>query len=318
MTRVLIHDGATAQESTLDTLCALPDRSSFAWLHIDGATEDPRTLIARLSDMPDAALNALVAQETRPRCTFMADGALVNLRGLGEQRPQDSDPLVSIRIWAERGRIISVSYRRLDALEPLTQRMLSGALRDPGDLIAALADEITDALDPKVAWLGDCLDDIESAMSDDGPAETRKRVSGVRAQAIAYRRFIAPQRLAIERLATADAPWLDETDHVHLRESADRCARMAEELEAVRERAALTHEALTDLRAEEMNQRALVLSIVALVFLPLTFLTGLLGMNVAGIPYAEEPWAFWGVMGVCLLIAVAITAWFSRAHWLGK
>jgi zinc transporter len=75
------------------------------------------------------------------------------------------------------------------------------------------------------------------------------------------------------------------------------------------------HEQLTDLRAELVETRTLVLAIVALVFLPLTFITGLLGMNVEGIPFAKEPWAFWGVVGVCAALAVAITGYFAKAKW---
>src|SRR3546814_10358691 len=81
---------------------------------------------------------------------------------------------------------------------------------------------------------------------------------------------------------------------------------MAEELEAVRERAALAHEELTDLRGEQLDRRSLIVSIVALIFLPVTFITGLLGMNVQGIPFAHQPWAFWGVFAFCVLIALAV------------
>jgi zinc transporter len=90
---------------------------------------------------------------------------------------------------------------------------------------------------------------------------------------------------------------------------------MAEELEAIRERSALMHETLTDMRAELIDQRSLVIAVVAMVFLPLTFITGLLGMNVKGIPYADQPWAFDGVMGVCAVLAAAITIFFLRRHW---
>jgi zinc transporter len=119
-------------------------------------------------------------------------------------------------------------------------------------------------------------------------------------------------------LTQLDFDWLADDDRLHIREAADRFARMAEELEAVRERAALLHEQLTDLRAEEIDQRGLLISIVAFIFLPLTFITGLLGMNVKGIPYADEPWAFWGVVGVCILIGVVVLAWFARRHWLRR
>ncbi|OYW87721.1 MAG: zinc transporter ZntB, partial [Sphingobium sp. 32-64-5] len=110
--------------------------------------------------------------------------------------------------------------------------------------------------------------------------------------------------------------WIEADDRLHLQEAADRCARMVEELEAVRERAALVHEALTDLRAEHMNRQALILAIVALIFLPLTFVTGLLGMNVAGIPFAHHPWAFWGVVLACLALGLGVGIWFKATRWL--
>ena len=91
---------------------------------------------------------------------------------------------------------------------------------------------------------------------------------------------------------------------------------MTEELEAIRERAALIHEELTDRRAELIDSRSLLISIAALIFLPVTFVTGLLGMNVAGIPFSQEPWAFWGVVGFCVLIAALVLGWFVRASWI--
>lgn len=316
MSRVFTNDGHRTREISLEEFYAQADRAAFSWVHADGWREDAHMVAARCDDMPQAALSALLAQETRPRCTLMAHGALVNLRGLGSVEDGGGDPLVSIRLWAEHARVISVSYRPLAALEPVILRMLAGEIRDPGDLIAALAQEITEALDPEIAELGDDLDEIESALIGLAPAEVRHQVSEIRATAIGYRRFIAPQRQALERLSTADVAWLEPEDRLHLQEAADRCARMAEELEAVRERSALAHEELTDLRAEHMNRQALIISVVALVFLPLTFLTGLLGMNVDGIPYAHEPWAFWGVVGVCAAIAAAISGWFAATHWL--
>jgi len=318
MSRVFIVDGDKGREISLDELNARDGQACFSWVHVDGWKEDARAVVSRCNHMPHTALSALLAQETRPRCTLMGDGALVNLRGLGLADDPVGDALVSIRLWAEHARVISVSYRPLAALEPVIARMLAGTIRDPGDLIAELSRQITEALDPEVADLGDQLDEIESGLGESTAAEVRRQVSGIRATAISYRRFIAPQRQALERLSAADAAWLEPDDRLHLQEAADRCARMAEELEAVRERSALAHEELTDLRAEQMNRQALIISVVALVFLPLTFLTGLLGMNVEGIPYAREPWAFWGVVAVCAVMAAAIGGWFVATHWLRR
>ena len=132
------------------------------------------------------------------------------------------------------------------------------------------------------------------------------------------RRFLNPQRAALEKLAAMPNDWLGDDDRLHLSAAADRAARMAEELESIRERAALVHETLTDLRAEQIDQRSLIIAVVAMVFLPLTFITGLLGMNVAGIPFAHEPWAFWGVFWICAAMAVAIAAYFVRRHWFER
>lgn len=318
MSRVFVNEGGHAREISLDGFCAQADHAPFSWIHADGWREDAQSIVSRCDHMPQAALSALLAQETRPRCTVMAHGALINLRGLGADDEASGDPLVSIRLWAEHARVITVSYRPLAAMEPVVKQMLAGEIRDPGDLIAAFAQEITEALDPEVAQLGDDLDEIESTLSDNGAAEVRRQVSEIRASAISYRRFISPQRQALERLSAADAPWLHPDDRLHLQEAADRCARMAEELEAVRERSALAHEELTDLRAEQMNRQALIISVVALVFLPLTFLTGLLGMNVNGIPFAHEPWAFWGVVAVCVAMAIGIGGWFTATRWLKR
>jgi zinc transporter len=201
-------------------------------------------------------------------------------------------------------------------LENLTMLFLSGSLADPGDLISSFAQITSDLLNPEIAALGDAMDDCEVALDTASILKTRRRVTEIRSQAISYRRFIAPQRQALERLSGAELDWLDEHDRIHLREAADSAARMTEELEAIRERAALIHEELTDRRAELIDSRSLLISIAALIFLPVTFVTGLLGMNVAGIPFAQEPWAFWGVVACCVLIAILVLAWFVRARWI--
>jgi zinc transporter len=200
-------------------------------------------------------------------------------------------------------------------IDRVHEQMAEGRLKDPGDLITSVAMQITDRLDPHISELGDTIDDCETGLSPVQAYALRREISRVRSEAIGYRRFVAPQRQALERLAMLTCDWLAEDDLFHVREAADRFARMAEELEAIRERSALLHEQLTDLRSEMLETRALLISIVALIFLPLTFVTGLLGMNVEGIPYAHSPWSFWGVVIFCFVVAAVITAYFVKARW---
>ncbi|MEH3107550.1 MAG: zinc transporter ZntB [Sphingomonas fennica] len=313
-----LHRDGRVEPVDPQVACGHRHGAAFLWVHLDGRESETRAWLQHHAALPEAAITALTATETRPRSEAIGRGALVNLRGLGAPDATGGDPLVSIRLWAEEGRVISVAFRTIDGFDLLRHEMEQGEVRDPGDLISALAVLITAKLDPRVADLGDLIDECEANLDTATLFDQRRRIAAARSEAIGYRRFVMPQREALERIAALDVHWLEENDRLHLREAADRCARMAEELEAVRERTALLHEQLTDLRAEQIETRTLVLSIVALVFLPLTFLTGLLGMNVDGIPFAHEPWAFAGVVALCALVATAITAYFVRAHWFSR
>lgn len=286
----------------------------FVWLHVEEAGQANRDDLPGY--VPPMAANALLASETRPRCDELDGAALINLRGPARDPMDDSDGLVSIRLWVESRRVTSVSRRRLSGLAKVEGLMRAGKLADGGDFVAALAQAISTELDPQVADLGDELDDCEGMLDGGDIYLLRRRIAKLRSQAIVLRRFVAPDRDALAEMAQLEFDWIAKEDRMHLREAADRFARMAEELEAVRERAALLHEQLTDLRAEMIDHRSLAIAIVAFIFLPLTFITGLLGMNVEGIPGATEPWAFWGVVGFCVVIGVAVAGWFTWRHWL--
>lgn len=297
---------------------ALDQKGELVWTHLTVTDEHAKQWLGGEAKLSPYIIEALTAAETRPRCDAVGDGAVINLRGLSSEEMAASDPLASIRIYALDNRVFSVTRKHLNAVPIVKTEIEAGAILDPGDLIAALAQAITEELDPVVADLGDSLDDCEERISAHSAFELRRQVNRARVQAIGFRRFLVPQRSALEKLASLGVGWLGDDDRLHLTAAADRAARMAEELESIRERAALIHETLTDLRAEQIDQRSLIIAVVAMVFLPLTFITGLLGMNVAGIPFAHEQWAFWGVVAICFVIGVVVAAYFIMRHWFER
>lgn len=306
----VVRDRQAVEQVAIDEAARSFGHADFTWIHLDGRDDESLAWL-KGADLPPAATNALLAHETRPRGDQIGDGALVNLRGPGATPEDDPDRLVSIRIWADAGRVVSVSFRTLGEITTICDKMQRGELRDPGDLIAAVATAITSALDPDVAKLGDTIDDYEAALEDLPIATARRKIMTVRSTAIDLRRFLNPQRLALERLAGAGCSWLNDDDRAHLREASDRAARMAEELEAIRERSALLHEQLTDMRTEQIDQRALTAALVALIFLPLTFITGLFGMNV---PVPQWPHAFWWVSAACTISGVGLWQLMKRGR----
>ncbi|NJC34979.1 zinc transporter [Sphingomonas jejuensis] len=308
-------DGAP---QTVSPEAAVEPCEGLSWVHLEGSDQSIPDWLRDTAKLPSIVIGALTATETRPRCEPMEEGAIVNLRGLAANPEEAADSLASVRMYVTRGRVVSVSRVTLSALPAVQAKMEEGKLNDPGDLVTAIAVAITKLLDPDVAALGDSLDACEIELDARDSWRFRRAVSAARRTAIDYRRFVQPQRDALERLAGLEVGWLDASDRQHIAEAGDRFARMTEELESIRERAALMHDQLTDMRAELLDTRSLLVAVVALIFLPLTFVTGLLGMNVAGIPYADEPWAFSAVVGICVLMAAGLGGYFIRAHWFRR
>ncbi|MCR5870533.1 MULTISPECIES: CorA family divalent cation transporter [unclassified Sphingomonas] len=294
---------------------ALECAAEFVWIHLTSRDEEVQAWLRDHAALDHFTIDALTALETRPRCEQIDGAAVLNLRGMTHEEMASSDPLASIRLRADGARVISVTRLPLDVLDTARAAMEAGRISDAGDLIATLASAITEQLDPEVAQLGDSLDECEEQLDPRAAFDLRRNVSRVRRRAIGYRRFLYPQRAALEKLAGLPVTWLSDEDRLHVSAAADRAARMAEELESIRERAALIHEALTDLRAEVIDQRSLLIAVVAMIFLPLTFITGLFGMNVDGIPYAHHAGSFWIITGFSLVIAAGVGLYFVRRHW---
>jgi zinc transporter len=121
---------------------------------------------------------------------------------------------------------------------------------------------------------------------------------------------------ALSRLMSERVAWLEEADRSRLREIADRTSRYVEDLDSARDRAAVTQEELNSRLSEGINQKMYVMALVAAVFLPLGLLTGLLGINVGGIPGTENRLSFALVCGLLLGLG-AIQVWvLRRRHWL--
>ncbi|PLX37255.1 MAG: zinc transporter ZntB [Hyphomicrobiales bacterium] len=284
---------------------------AFAWVCI--RRDQPHTFdeLTRFG-LDGHIAEALTADETRPRCTVHRDGVVLNLRGVNLEPGEVSEDMVSARFWVEGKRVIGVWVRPLMAMREMFDAIDRGqAPTSPGDLVAQLALRLTDGAEPAVATLNERIDDLEELVLDQNADVSQRDLVQIRRTSIELRRYLFPQRDALSALEVEDLPWLGHHDQSRIREAADRVTRLGEELDAVRDRAQVIHDQIMDKRAEMMNRQMLVLSIVAALFLPLGLLTGLLGVNVGGIPGASDPWGFWVVCALLVVLGAA-QLWFFR------
>ncbi|MFC7290105.1 zinc transporter ZntB [Hirschia litorea] len=287
---------------------------AYRWVHLDLAHGGTREWIRHHVD--DVVARSLTLEDTRPRSARHDDGILLNLRGVNLNPESNPEDMVSIRMWVEKNLVVSVRLRRLMAVVGIREAVESGnPPRTVGCFITDLAAALTERMDPVIGGLSDKVDEMEE-MSLVEPEGLRTSLAKLRRTTIMLRRHIGPQREALSKLTSDGLSILDEAQQITLRETLDRITRMVEELDAVRERSAILYDQLSDQRGEEMNRNMLVLSVVAAIFLPLGFLTGLLGVNIGGIPGADNPFAFAAFCVLLAVISLGLMLWFRKKNWI--
>lgn len=287
------------------------------WIHLDREARASRDFIQRTSGVDPIVQEALLTEETRPRALSMGDGLLLILRGVNLNPGANPEDMVSLRVWAEPARLITTRHRPVMAVNDLRERLATGGGPDNvGDLVIQLATRLVDRMSGVIEELDDDEDALEDQIVGEQRRETRSDLARIRRQAIALRRYLAPQRDALSRLQGEELGWLDGQRKARLREVTDRVIRYVEDLDAVRERAAVIQDELMNRLSDHMNGNMYLLTIVASVMLPLGFITGLLGINVDGIPGSENtPWAFAAVC-VALAVIVVLEIWvLRRRRW---
>jgi zinc transporter len=287
------------------------------WLHLDYAAAETQAWLGLRSGIPPTIRDALVDRDPRPRVLVDDDALLLVVRGVNLNRGAQPEDMVSVRCWAQGPRIITLRHRPVGALDTIAARLDRGkGPRTSGELIARMIDAV---LEPVVTVI-DQLDDEVARAEDEvltrQVPELRARLADLRRRAINLRRFIGPQRDAFNKLGGLGLSWFDDGVKAELREAADRQARTVEELDAARDRAAVTHEELQARMDELANRRLYILSLVTAVFLPMSFVTGLLGVNVGGVPAQHIDWAFWLLLGLLVTSALGLIWLFRRWRWL--
>lgn len=288
-------------------------KQGLLWVHLDREHPEARHFIAVHSGIDAIVQEVLLAEETRPRAMSIGDCLLLILRGVNLNPGADPEDMVSIRLWVEPRRIISTRHRRLMAINDLRERMARGEGPDTvGDLVVAMAAGLIDRMSGIIEELDDEEDALEVQVVEEQRREVRTELSRIRRQAISLRRYLAPQRDALSRLQGEELSWLDSRRKARLREVTDRVIRYVEDLDAIRERAAVIQDELINRLSDQMNRNMYLLTIVATIMLPLGFFTGLLGINVDGIPGSENaPWAF-ALVCALLVLVVGLEIWILR------
>ncbi len=293
-----------------------PDDGTL-WVHLDFRAEGARQWLETESGLDGIATAALLTRESRPRSHARDDTMLVNLRGVNLNPGASPDDMIGVRVELEGRRIITARRRRLKVLADVREALEAGhGPTDSGSFLIRMIDYLLKRMISSFEAIDERIDSVQERIPTDSGSALRTEIADIRNEVIAMRRYLAPQREAVARLQSEQVTWLTPVQREQLRDLADRTTRRVEDLEAARDRAGVAHEELTSRMAESMNKTMYILAIVAAVFLPLGLITGLLGVNVGGMPGTNSETGFWVVCALLVALAGLQYWWFKRMRWL--
>lgn len=286
------------------------------WLHFDYCDVEAQDWIRNCSGLNDIAADGLLSPENRPHVLTRGDNLLLILRGVNLNQGENPEDMVSVRVWTNGRLLISTRKRLLTSTRDVLDSLENGVgPQSTSSLLISWIERLILRMNDTISNIEDQVSDIEETLFESEPSELRAALLGIRQQCIGLRRYIAPQREALSKLVSEPIAWLNDIDRLTLRSIADRQIRYVEDIDAIKERATMVKEELASRVAEQLNNRSYVLTVVAAIFLPLGFFTGLMGVNVGGMPGIENEIAFWFVVAICVVSTGLLGAYFYWKKW---
>lgn len=292
------------------------DSQHPCWLHLNYTHPDSARWLASTPLLPNNVRDALAGESSRPRVSRMGEGTLITLRCINGSTDERPDQLVAMRLYMDERFIVSTRQRKVLALDDVVSDLQEGTGPvDCGGWLVDVCDALTDHASEFIEELHDKIIDLEDNLLDQ-QIPPRGFLALLRKQLIVMRRYMAPQRDVYARLASERLPWMSDDHRRRMQDIADRLGRGLDEIDTCIARTGIMADEIAQVMQESLARRTYTMSLMAMVFLPSTFLTGLFGVNLGGIPGGG--WRF-GFSLFCILLVVLIggvTLWLHRSKWL--
>ena len=286
------------------------------WLHLCRNRPGVQDWLEAKLAIPEPTAELLVSDQTRPRAFREGDTLVATLRGINFNPGAEPEDMVSMQLWSDGRRVITLRRLPLQTTRGTLVEIDAGhGPADAGALITSLTEHMIAHMNTAIIDMNQSIDEMEDTATECDTVEMLERIAGIRREALALKRHMSPQHEALEFISRAAPDWFEAHDRREIAETIARLSRFLDDIDISKESALVLQDdirARSAARAERTNS---LLTIVATLFMPLTFLTGLLGMNVAGIPRADHPLAFAAVVLLCAVILVIQLALFKRWRW---
>ena len=288
------------------------------WIHIDYKDAENQEWLKEMR-LDERVIENLVDEDTSPRYFPKKKGILVVMRGINTQKSAEIDDMVALHIWLEKNRILTLSHRPIPAVRRVRSLLRKGTGPEtPSDCFIALLKVMTEHIESTIVQIGDEVDELEEKVIEPDSfrnKSVRENLSQLRHKIVGLRRYLVPQRDVAKVLRSVLHPVLTEENTNQLREIYLDLSKAVEDLNSARDHSTVTQEELDSKTNVSLNQTMYIMSIVIVIFTPLTFITGLLGANIGGIPFGQDSRGFSIIALFLFLIAVLQLSVLKKMRW---
>jgi magnesium transporter len=300
-------------------------RDSTTWVHVQGnATPDTLRALGRLLNLHSLALEDVVNKGQRAKLEEYDEQIFIVMH-LPEMNLEGSLNTEQVSLFVGRGFLVSFCSALDDPFDPVRERLRKhiGRIRRRNSdyLLYALLDDIVDQAFPLLEQYGERIETLEDELLDHPSQKTLARIHQLRRELLLMRRMLWPQREVLGQLFREECACIEQDTRLYLRDCYDHTVQILDLLESYREMAASMLEVYLSSISNRLNETMRVLTIIATVFIPLTFIVGVYGMNFgdSNNPWAmpELRWTYGYPLTWLLMIAVAVGMiyLFKRNRW---
>lgn len=283
------------------------------WLHFRQSDVRVQNWISTCERIPSASREVLLDTDSRVRIETAPHSFVGVLGDFRYESDNDTDLLGVMRLYVDDTFIITTRLHALKAVDQLRVEVRNGLpIASPMDVVFHFLEDATDILTGISTRQAELVDEIEDLVLKDKFLRESEELGAVRRLLTRLRRHVDAQRHALVQLAHRPPTWLSDRDTVELRKSMERLNAVFLDLEAIQERARLLQDEIAARIANATNRNLYIISLLTAVFLPITLISGIFGMNVGGLPWENQTGGFSSVIVVMLLTIVTS---LGLLHW---
>jgi magnesium transporter len=321
---IIDYDGESFQEKEAESIeecCALRETPTVSWINVDGV-HDSR-LISDLGSrfgVHPLILEDIMTTAQRPKMEDMGDYIYIVVRMLDLVNKKNEVRSEQVSLILGSNFVISFQESEGDVFDAVRERIRSGKGRvrkqGPDYLAYALIDAIVDNYFLVLEKLGENVEEIEEALVSNPDRETLHEIHRMKREMIYLRKSVWPLREVISGLERTESELIKESTGIFLRDVYDHTIQVIDTVETYRDMLSGMLDIYLSSLSNRMNEVMKVLTIIATIFIPLTFIAGIYGMNFKFMPELEWRWGYFLVLGVMLALGVLMVILFKRRRWL--